>query len=146
MQILSHVAEAVVEHPDGIVREVIFPRVKEETFRDLVAEFRVSSPRLRLLRQTLMQRKFVRHYRRMLPILLEGLQFRSDNRFQPVIEALAVIRRHLDSHRQHFPRRSRSKAWSLLPGRRRSSKRSTAKPRSTADTTNSASWRSPSAG
>jgi len=102
MQILSHVAEAVVEHPDGIVREVIFPRVKEETFRNLVAEFRASSPRLRLLRQTLMQQKFARHYRRMLPALLESLQFRSDNRFQPIIEALAVIRRHLGSHRQHF--------------------------------------------
>src|SRR5262245_49564720 len=103
MQILSHVAEAVVEHPDGVVREVIFPRVKEETFRDLVAEFHVSGPWLRLLRQTIMQRKFARHYRRMLPVLLEGLQFRSDNRFQPIIEALAVIRRHVDSHRRHFP-------------------------------------------
>jgi len=47
MQILSHVAEAVVERPDGIVRDVIFPRVKEETFRNLVAEFRVRGPQLR---------------------------------------------------------------------------------------------------
>ena len=60
MQILSQVAEVVVEHPDGIVREVIFPRVKEEIFRNLVAEFHISGPRLRLLRQTIMQRKFVR--------------------------------------------------------------------------------------
>lgn len=104
MQILSHVAEAVVEHPDGVVREVIFPRVQEETFRNLVAEFHVSGPRLRLLRQTIMQRKFARHYRRMLPALLEGLQFRSDNRFQPVIEALAVIRRHLGSHSRYYPK------------------------------------------
>src|SRR5262249_12616380 len=86
MQILSHVAEAVVEHPDGIVREVIFPRVKEETFRNLVAEFRVTGPQLRLLRQTIMERKFARHYRRMLPTLLETLQFCSDNRFQPLLE------------------------------------------------------------
>jgi hypothetical protein len=33
MQILSRVAEAVVEQPDGIVREVIFSQVKEETLR-----------------------------------------------------------------------------------------------------------------
>jgi hypothetical protein len=32
------------------VREVIFPRVKEEIFRNLVAEFRVTGPNLRLLR------------------------------------------------------------------------------------------------
>jgi hypothetical protein len=103
MQILSRVAEAVVEHPDGIVREVIFPQVKEETFRNLVAEFRHSGPHLRLLRQTMMQRKFARHYRRMLPALLQELQFRSDNRFRPVIEALALIQRYVGSHHKYFP-------------------------------------------
>ena len=103
MQILSHVAEAVVEHPDGIVREVIFPQVKEETFRNLVAEFRHSGPHLRLLRQTMMQRKFARHYRRMLPALLQDLQFRSDNRFRPIIDALALIQRYVGSHRKYFP-------------------------------------------
>ena len=62
MQILSRVAEAVVEQPDGIVRDVIFPAVKEETFRDLIAEFRASSPQLRSLRQNVMERKFARHH------------------------------------------------------------------------------------
>jgi hypothetical protein len=80
MQILSRVAEAVVEQPDGIVREVVFPAVKEETFRDLIAEFRTSGPHPRLLRQNVMERKFVRHYRRMLPALLNTIEFRSDNR------------------------------------------------------------------
>ena len=51
MQILSRVAEAVVEQPDGTVgREVIFPTVKEDTFKNLVAEFRASGPQLRSLR------------------------------------------------------------------------------------------------
>jgi hypothetical protein len=36
LQCLSELAEAVVEQPDGIVREVIFSQVKEETFHDLV--------------------------------------------------------------------------------------------------------------
>jgi hypothetical protein len=102
MQILSRVAEAVVEQPDGIVREVIFSQVKEETFHDLVTEFRASGPELRLLCQTVMQRKFARHYRRMLPALLESVRFRSDNRFQPVIEALAAIQRNLTTHQEHF--------------------------------------------
>ncbi len=103
MQILSRVVEAVVEKPDGIVREVIFPQVKEETFHNLLTEFRASGPELRLLRQTVMQRKFARHYRRMLPALLESMRFRSDNRFQPVIEALAAIQRNLTTHQEHFP-------------------------------------------
>ncbi len=103
MQILSRAAEEVVGEPDGIVRDVIFPRVKEETFTNLVAEFRLKSPQLRLLRQTVMHQKFARHYRRMLPTLLETLQFRSENRFQPIIEALQVIQRNIRLHAEHFP-------------------------------------------
>jgi len=102
MQILSRVAEAVVEQPDGIVREVIFPKVKEETFQHLVAEFRASYPQLRLMHQTIMERKFARHYRRMLPMLLENLQFQSNNRFQPVIDALALIQKYFHTHHEYF--------------------------------------------
>ncbi|MBV9490864.1 MAG: Tn3 family transposase, partial [Verrucomicrobia bacterium] len=102
LQILSRVAEAVVEKPDGIVREVIFPQVKEEIFHQLVTEFRADGPELRLLRQTVIQRTFARHYRRMLPVLLEHVRFRSDYRFQPIIEALAAIQRNLSARQEHF--------------------------------------------
>jgi hypothetical protein len=103
MPILSDVAEAVIASPDGIVREGIFPRVAEETFRPLVVEFRVTGPQLRLLRQTIMDRKYARHYRRMLPAILASLPFRSDNRFQPIIEVLAFSRGHVGSRSQFFP-------------------------------------------
>lgn len=102
MQILSRVAEAVVEQPDGIVREVIFPKVKHETFLHLLTEFRASGPELRLLRQTVMARKFARHYRRMLPALLASLRFRSDNRFQPVIDALEAIQHQVTTSGKHL--------------------------------------------
>jgi TnpA family transposase len=39
----------------------------------------------------------------MLPIILENLTFRSDNRFQPVIEALSVIQRYLGTKHTYFP-------------------------------------------
>jgi hypothetical protein len=39
----------------------------------------------------------------MLPALLETLQFRSDNRFQPLVEGLAVIRSNLGSRCRYFP-------------------------------------------
>ena len=38
VQLLYRIAEAVVEEPDGTIRTVLFPQVKEETFRDLAAE------------------------------------------------------------------------------------------------------------
>jgi Domain of unknown function (DUF4158) len=40
--LLFRVAKAVVEAPDGTIRDVLFPRVKEETFRALVAEAKAS--------------------------------------------------------------------------------------------------------
>ena len=138
MQILSRVAEAVVEKPDGIVREVIFPKVNEETFQNLLAEFRASSPQLRLLRQAVMHRKFASHYRRMLPALLENLQFRSDNRFQPLIEALAIIQKHLHTHYESFPGRCQLRESSLPSGTRKCSRRSKPKSRLIAATTNCA--------
>ena len=44
------------------------------------------------------------HYRRMLPIVLDALAFRSNNReHRPVLEALAVIGRHADSKLHGYP-------------------------------------------
>lgn len=102
-QILFRVAEAVVENPDGIIREVIFPKVKEETFCDLVAEFKASGPQYRLIHQLFMKEKYNRHYRRMLPLVLENITFKSGNRFQPVIKALSVIKRYLRTTYKYFP-------------------------------------------
>jgi TnpA family transposase len=50
-----------------------------------------------------MKQKYTRHYRQMLPQVLENLTFRSSNRFQPIIEALKVIQQYLGSSYQYFP-------------------------------------------
>jgi hypothetical protein len=73
---ITRVAEAVVEAPDGTIRQFLFPRVGEDTFRELVAEARASGPQCRLWYQYIMRQKYVRHYRRMLPLVLEHLTFR----------------------------------------------------------------------
>jgi len=102
-QILFRVAEAVMSNPDGSIRDVIFPKVKEETFRNLVAEKKASGPQYRFLHQYFMRQKYAHHYRRMLPLVLENITFRSDNRFQPIIEALAVIKEYLGTRYKYFP-------------------------------------------
>ena len=103
VQLLYRIAEAVVEEPDGIIRTVLFPQVKEATFRDLAAEAKTSGPQYRIWYQYVMRQKYVHHYRQMLPWVLEHLTFRSENRFQPVIEALAVIKQFLGTKAQYFP-------------------------------------------
>jgi len=103
MQILFRVAEAVIEVPDGTIRTVLFPRVKEETCRELVAESKANGPQYRVWYHSVMRQKFARHYRRMLPLVLDHFSFRSANRFQPVIDALAVLRRYQGTRDQYLP-------------------------------------------
>jgi TnpA family transposase len=103
VQLLFRVAEAAVEAPDGTIREILFPRVAEATFRELVAEAKASGPQYRVWYQYVMRQKYVHHYRRMLPLVLEHLTFRSENRFQPVINALAIIKHYLGTKYHYFP-------------------------------------------
>ena len=102
-QILYRVAEVVTENPDGTIRDVIFPKVKEETFENLVAEKKASGSIYQRMHQQLMLNKYTHHYRRMLRMVLENLTFRSDNRFQPIITALASIKRYFGTSRKYFP-------------------------------------------
>jgi Domain of unknown function (DUF4158) len=77
--ILFRVAEAAVDNPDGIVREVIFPVASEQTFAALVKEYRASgAPHNRRI-YTAIRASYGSYYRRMLPKLLAALEFRSNN-------------------------------------------------------------------
>jgi Tn3 transposase DDE domain-containing protein/uncharacterized protein DUF4158 len=95
IQLRYRVAEAVMEEPDGTIRTVLVPQVQEETFRELAAEAKASGPQYRIWYPDVLRQKYLHHYRQMLPWILEPLTFRSENRFQPVIEALAVIKQSL---------------------------------------------------
>jgi TnpA family transposase len=95
--ILFRVADAALAHPEGTVRQVVFPAVSggEATLRDLVAEFKSSGSTYRRTVQTTLRASYTHHYRRGLIALLSVLEFCSSNTtHQPVIEALALIARH----------------------------------------------------
>jgi hypothetical protein len=94
VQLLYRIAKAVVEAPDGTIRNVLFPCVKETTCHELVAEAKASHPHYRIWYQAIMRQKFVRHYRRMLPLVLEHLTF---------CEALAVIKQSRGTKGAYFP-------------------------------------------
>ncbi|MEV4475327.1 Tn3 family transposase [Nonomuraea sp. NPDC049504] len=95
--ILFKVADAALGQPDDSVRQVIFPAVSggEQTLRDLVHEFKTKGPAYRITVQTTLRASYTNHYRRGLIALLDTLEFKSNNTaFQPVIEALKLIRRY----------------------------------------------------
>ena len=96
--ILFRVAEAAVESPDGLVREVLFPVVGEQTLRDLAKESKSAGPSFRLNVHARIVASYKGHYRRMLPPILEALEFRSNNAdHRTVVEALELVRAYAGS-------------------------------------------------
>jgi TnpA family transposase len=101
--LLFKMAEAALEQPHGVVKEVLYPVVSEQTLSDLVKEYRSNGPTYRRHVYTILRASYSGHYRRMLPPLLDALDFRANTAPQrPIIKALALIKANRDSRQQHF--------------------------------------------
>jgi len=102
--LLFALAGAAVAQPDGRVRDVLFPVVDEQTLNELVKEEKATGPAYRTTLRTTIRNSYRGHYRRMVPVLLNTLVFRSNNAlYRPVIEALDLIRRFAGSSQPCFP-------------------------------------------
>ncbi|MFY1621568.1 Tn3 family transposase [Micromonospora sp. WMMD735] len=104
--LLFAIAEASLGRPDDAVREVVFPAVSggEQTLRELVHEFKTKGPVYRRTVQTTLKASYSNHYRRGLIELLDVLEFRSNNAtYRPVLDALDLIRRHVDARTSYYP-------------------------------------------
>src|SRR5512135_375267 len=102
--LLFELAGAALDHPDGIVREVVFPVVGEQTLRDLVQEAKATGPTYRITLRTVIRNSYKGLYRRLVPQILRALDFRSNNRrHRPVIRALDLLKRYADTKLHTFP-------------------------------------------
>jgi TnpA family transposase len=101
--LLYRIAEAAAQEPDGIVRDVIFPVASEETIEKLVKEYRASRARLKEQVHTVLRGSYASHYRRMLPKLLDILEFRSNNALhRPLLDAIDTIQSRRNEQKQHY--------------------------------------------
>ncbi len=99
-KLLAEIAIASIASPDGKVCDVIFPVVGERKLKAIIEEQRAQGTWTKRVFRV-MRGSYARHYRRMLPRLLEGLDFRSNNAVhRPVLEALDWIRRMADDPRR----------------------------------------------
>ncbi len=102
--ILYRIAEASVEHPDEPVRKVIFEVASEKLLRDLIKEYKAKSPTFHRQVHLIMRASYSHHYRRMVPELLDMLDFRSNNElYKPVIRAIQLVKDYVRSPRQYYP-------------------------------------------
>jgi TnpA family transposase len=101
--LLFDIAGAVLDQPDGIVRDVVFPVAGEQTLQDLVKEGKATSEYRTTLR-TVTRNSYKGHYRRMVPEILHMLEFRSNNEHhRPVIEAIELVKRYANARGRTFP-------------------------------------------
>ena len=104
--LLFEIADAALGQPDGMVREVVFPVVDEQTLRALVKEWKATGPTYRTTLRTVDRNSYKGHYRRMVPQVLTTLaiSLRSNNeQHRPVILALDLIKRYADTNLRLFP-------------------------------------------
>jgi hypothetical protein len=102
--LLFELADATLAQPDGVVRDVVFPVVGEQTLRDLVKEWKATGPTYRVTLRTVIRNSYRGHYRRMVPKLLAALEFHSNNdRHRPVMRALELVKRFADTKVHTFP-------------------------------------------
>ena len=102
--LLFELANATLAQPDGVVRDVVFPVVGEQTLRDLVKEWKATGPTYRTTLRTVIRNSYQGHYRRMVPKLLAALDFRSNNEHhRPVMQALELVKRFADTKVRTFP-------------------------------------------
>lgn len=112
--ILFNLAQTALEFPDGIIKDVLYPIVSEQTLKDLVKEFKSTGPAYREKIHTIIRASYGSHYRRMIPEILGILQFQSNNDVhQPVIKALELIKKYAQTGSHYFPRQKLSRSMSL---------------------------------
>jgi uncharacterized protein (DUF4415 family) len=101
--ILFNMADTALKHPDGVIKDVLYPVVKEQTLKDLVKEFKHTGPAYQEKIHTVIRSSYSSHYRRMIPEILDILEFRSNNDVhRPVINALSVIERYAKTGQHYF--------------------------------------------
>lgn len=101
-RLLFKLAEATLDQPDGIVKDVVYSVVAQKTLQELVEEFKTMGFDFEREVQESMRASYGHHYRRMLIPVLDALRFKSSNAVhRPVMDALAVLQANRDSQR-HF--------------------------------------------
>ena len=101
--LLFRIAEASLEHPLELVKDVVYPVVSQKTLQDVVKEYKSTGPSYRAKVYTVMRASYLHHYRRMVPQLLDTLEFRSNNDMhRPVISALELLKKYKGSTQHYY--------------------------------------------
>lgn len=102
--ILFNIAEVCLQQPDGTIRDNIFPIIGQDKLKSIIDEYKKKGPKYQSLLYQQIRSSYASHYRRMIQPLLENVVFRSNNsEYQPILDALKLIKKYFDSNKIYFP-------------------------------------------
>ncbi len=102
-RLLVDIARASVADPDQTVRDTIYPVADPDTLQHIIDEWESEHGYEVELRRVARQ-SYARHYRRMVPPLLQSLQIQSDtDPLQPLMQAVALIQRYVGTGYTYYP-------------------------------------------
>jgi len=100
---LYKMAKASVEAPKGLVEDVIYPAASEKWLHAFIQEVE-SNGGYKGRVQKAIQNSYRSHYRRMLPELLNNLEFRTTAQYQPLMDALNLLKDYLCQKGTTYPK------------------------------------------
>lgn len=100
-KLLYQLALAALSEPEGLVKEVIYPVANEERLEQLVDTLGDGVSTFRDHLHERLRRAYTHYYRRLLPLILKALEFRSDSAaLKPLMKALKLLKSYADKPRQ----------------------------------------------
>lgn len=103
-KILLDFASASLENPKGIIEETLYPIIGGKKRLKALVEDLCSSREYGERVQSTIRRSYSSYYRQIIPIILDLINFRSNNRhYKPIIEALEIIKKNIESKATYFP-------------------------------------------
>jgi TnpA family transposase len=102
-RLLRRIAEASLAGPEKTIRAGIFPIMSEEKCKAILKEYQGKGEYQEQVYQR-MRASYSTHYRRMVPLLVNMLDIRSNNTaHQPVADVLALVKRYASTASIYYP-------------------------------------------
>ena len=91
-QMLYQIAVAALSDPEGTVKDVIYPVANETQLETVVENLGEGGKSFKERFHAKMRRSYTRYYRRLLPLILKALEFRSDSlNLKPLLAAIELL-------------------------------------------------------
>lgn len=92
-QLLYQIAVAALAQPEGTVQEVIYPVANEAQLETVVEHLGEGGKSFKERLHAKMRRSYTHYYRRLLPLILKALEFRSDSlSLKPLLAAIELLK------------------------------------------------------